>query len=96
MPLKKREVEGGLERKGFEKTKETHHIYFRYVTMDGVRTSIQTYTSHGSSGKEIGNKIISHMARQCSLSTRQFRELISCELSRESYEQVLDLQGKLS
>ena len=96
MPLEKRKVEGGLKRKGFEKTKEAHHTYFRYVTMDGVRTSIQTYTSHGSPGKEINNKIISYMAGQCSLSTRQFRELISCRLSRESYEQVLGLKGKLS
>ncbi len=88
MPLKTKEIESGLLRKGFEK-KNKDHKTLRYVTIDGVRTSVITHYSHGSSGKEVYDGEISAMARQCKISNRKFKQLVDCKLTREAYEELL-------
>jgi hypothetical protein len=35
------------------------------------------------------------MARQCSLTKKQFLDLLDCPLSREEYEKLLEQAGKL-
>ena len=94
MPLAKGLVEAGLSAKGFELT-NSHHRLFRYVTRSGCRTIIKTFTSHGRGGKTIGNRLIGRMARQCHLSTRNFEELVSCNLSQDDYECLLRTRGLL-
>lgn len=94
MPLKKRDVHSGLTSKGFE-IEENDHTYFRYITEDGRRTSIFTYFSHGATGRDIHDGLVSTMARQCKVSTGQFRQLVSCELARKGYEELLLANGIL-
>lgn len=84
--LSVRDVESSLERKGFRKH-DGHHAFFVYYSADNVKTGIRTKMSHGE--KEIGNKLIGAMARQCRLSKDDFRKLVECTLSREQYESML-------
>lgn len=94
MPLKTKEVEDGLRGKGFEKQNKKHKT-FRYVTKAGVYTSVYTHLSHGPSGKEIADGIIAKMAKQCKISNLEFKQLVSCVLSREVYENLLCKQSIL-
>jgi hypothetical protein len=86
MPLKQRDVESGLKVKGFREA-ETHHRYFIYWTLDGKKTAVKTHTSHGA--KEIDDSLISKMARQCHLSSSEFRRLVECPLKQPEYEKIL-------
>lgn len=94
MPLQTRHVESRLINKGFEKRNKSHKT-LRYVTSSGVRTSIITHYSHGASGKEVHDGEVGAMARQCKVSTSQFKQLVSCALAREEYEALLLKQGDL-
>ncbi len=88
MPLKRREVEAALEFKGFKRT-EGDHAFFIYYTSTGRKTTVRTKTSHGTSHNDISHKLVSTMARQCKLTTRNFRDLVACPLTREGYEEIL-------
>ena len=88
MTLKRRKVEAALKRKGFEKG-EGRHSYFIYHTRQGVKTSVWTMTSHGSSGADISDPLIALMARQCRISKKKFEQLVDCSLSQEEYEELL-------
>lgn len=53
-----------------------------------------TKVSHGR-GFDIGDSLLSKMARQIHLSTSQLKKAISCELSREQYMEKLRVGGFL-
>lgn len=88
VPLKRGDVEAALERKGF-KRRESDHSQFIYYTERGLKTGVRTKTSHGRSGADIRDDILSRMAKQCRLSNQQFRDFVDCRLSRRDYEDVL-------
>ena len=92
MPIATRELESGLLGKGFTKKNKSHKVLC-YVTECGVRTSILTHHSHGASGKEVTDRVISAMARQCQLSSKQFKKLVDCSLTRQAYECLLLEKG---
>ena len=54
-----------------------------------MRTSVRTMTSHGKRSADIGDPILSRMAKQCHLSNQEFRDFVDCSLSRNDYESVL-------
>jgi hypothetical protein len=87
MPRDKRDVEAALEFKGFRRIEGDHH-YFVYWTKSGRKTPCKTKTSHGG-GKEINEDLLSHMARQCSLTRPLFFKLLDCPLTRDGYENEL-------
>lgn len=88
MPLKRRDVEAALERKGFLR-RERDHAYFIYQTEQGTLTDVRTKTSHGRRGADISDSLLSRMARQCHMSPPQFRDFVDCSLTRRHYEFVL-------
>ena len=75
MPLERRDVEAGLEKKGFVLA-ERDHRFFTYHTIAGHKTSVWTKTSTGTSYKTLSDDLISKMAKQCGLTSKQFKELI--------------------
>src|ERR1700734_2149875 len=85
MPLERRDVNSALEQKGFSSSSGDHE-FFTYHTTGGKKTSVWTKTSHGTGHKTIGDPIVSLMAKQCGLTNQQFRQLVSCPLSRAAYE----------
>lgn len=96
MPSLKRDmIVRNLTKKGFE-PKNGDHLYLHYVRADGLKTAIRTKVSHGSSGGDINSGIVSAMARQCRLTTAQFKQLAECTLNRQQYEQILTSTGQFS
>ncbi len=60
-----------------------------YVTESGAETTVFTYFSHRAGGKDVSAGEIGSMARQCRITTKQFRALVECTLSRTEYEEIL-------
>ena len=87
MSADRRDVERGLERKGFVRVEGDHH-FFIYRTLQGKKSTIRTKTSHGM--RQIDDSILSQMARQCRLSRTQFDKLIECPLAQEEYETLVE------
>ena len=95
MSRDKTEVEAGLARKGFQPTKPgADHNYFVYLSIAGKKARASTKTSHGR-GFDIDDSLLAQMARQCSLTKKQFLDLLDCPLSRDEYEKLLEQAGKL-
>jgi hypothetical protein len=95
MQKDRREVERGLLAKGFIPI-DGDHRFFQYVTLDGVTIGVRTKTSHGSEKyKSLGDALLGSMAKQCSLSKKDFIDFVECNLSREAYEGKLREQGRL-
>ena len=91
---KRAAVESALKAKGFRR-RESHHSYFVYYTEEGIKTPVQTKTSHGKGSADIPDKLLGRMARQCRLRTAQFRDLVDCPLSRADYEELLTTNGEI-
>lgn len=92
MPRKARVVERGLLRKGFRLV-NTHHRRFLYHTLDGDEPRpVTTIMSHGAD-RDVSDWLLGKMARQLSLTRRQFDDLIDCRLSQTDYEAMLRRDG---
>ena len=88
----KKTVESSLVKKGFSK-RTGDHSFFIYMTIDGRKTSVFTKTSFTPKQKDIGDSLLSMMARQCQLSKDEFCRLIDCPMTRSEYEQLLKSKG---
>jgi hypothetical protein len=77
------EVEAALRRKGFRQA-DTHHRYFVYHTLSGLKSRIRTRTSHG--GRDLNAPLLAQMARQCRVSRNEFLDLVDCPLDQGAYE----------
>lgn len=91
MPRSKSDVITGLKRKGFENSKNTHHQYYVYRTLECKLSHVFTYTSH--SGKELNDSLLSKMAKQCKLKRDEFLKLVDCSMNQKEYQQKLKDQG---
>ncbi len=87
-PRNRKDVEKGLERKGFQKS-ENDHKKFIYHRDNGEKTAVWTKVSHGSGHREISPDNQRKMAKQCKLSNKDFERLLDCPLSREAYQEML-------
>lgn len=83
---KPRELREGLEKKGFTMSNVKHKRYMLFVK--GKKTGIWTEVSHGSKS-EIGDPLLSIMARQVRLPKREFLNLIDCPMSQNDYLDIL-------
>jgi hypothetical protein len=95
MPLDRREVEAGLEKKGFVLA-ERDHRFFTYHTIAGQKTSVWTKTSTGTGYKTLGDDLIGKMAKQCGLTSRQFKDLVACPLTQGQMEGILVQNGRIN
>jgi hypothetical protein len=92
MPLERSAVAAALTFKGF-KSAEGDHTFFIYYAQSGKKSPVRTKTSHGSGHKDIADNLVSQMAKQCKLTTKEFRDLVDCPLSRQVYEAKLVEKG---
>jgi predicted RNA binding protein YcfA (HicA-like mRNA interferase family) len=93
MPKDRKDVEAGLEKKGFLRKEGDHHRFI-YYTKSGLKTKVLTKTSH--SHRQIADGILSQMAKQCGLTNKLFSDLIDCPLSRDAYEEALLQAGHIA
>ena len=70
-----------LLRKGFEKV-ETHHTMLWFM-VQGRRTSIHTWVSHGQ--RKLDDRLLRLMARELHLSRTELLRFVECEMTYESY-----------
>ena len=90
MDIPRKDVVEALCQKGFKENKSAKgHDHYRYYDLNDRKTSVRTMVSRGTKYKTLGNDLRSEMARQCKLSKKQFEQLVSCDLTRQSYEEIL-------
>jgi hypothetical protein len=92
MPRAKRVVEASLLAKGFQRA-NTHHRYFVYYTVGGIKTAVRTYTSQGAG--EIDDYLLGQMSKQCKITKADFLQLVDCPLSQAGYEALLQQSGQI-
>lgn len=89
---KAREIKEGLTKKGFI-TVQRDHTYL-FFSVGGRKSGIHTKISHGN--KEYGDNILSLIARQLRITTKQLDDLLDCPMSYEDHLAILrtkDLAG---
>ena len=90
MPLRARAVDRALRNKiGFDREERRHRVYLLRV---GGVTVAQTLMSHGS--RELDRNLVGRMARQLGLTSRQFRDLVNCPMTRQEFFALLGLADK--
>ena len=89
MTFKKRKIRSSLRKKGFEEDKDGKHISLTYITLDGNESPIKTHVSHGSKSRDLGDSLISEMAKQVKLSTEDFKQLVLCKMGQADYEEII-------
>ena len=92
MPKDAREVANGLAKKGFRR-RENDHAFF-HLWIGEKKTAIYTKISQGE--REIGDNLLSLMARQIKLTKKQFTELVECPMSFEEYVTLLRTGGHVN
>ena len=85
MPLKARDVESALKKKGFKEAEKDHHYFYLYH--QGKKTAIRTKISHGE--KDIHDQNCGFMSKQMKLNRKQFDKFVECDLTEELYVQLL-------
>ena len=92
MPRPAKTVSTALCRKGFQ-TRDGDHVYY-YLYVDGKKTAVRTKISHGE--KEIGDNLLSLMAKQVGLTKKLFGDLIDCPLTHDQYVKQLRDAGHVA
>ena len=87
---KRKDVESALSQKGFTLQEQADHRYY-FFYLDGKQV-VRTKVSHGTKYRDLGDDLITQMARQCRLTKQQFLNLVDCPMSQGQYEQVLQSQ----
>jgi hypothetical protein len=80
-----------LLRKGFEKV-ETHHTML-WLVIQGRRTSIHTWVSHGQ--RKLDDRLLRLVARELHLSRAELLKFVECEISYEDYVRRMVDRGHL-
>jgi len=92
LQIDRNDIEASLLTKGFVK-EETHHRYF-YHEVEGKRSGIFTYTSHGSHYKTYGDNLLKLIKKQLRLETLgQLFDLVKCPMSSNDYVSLLREKG---
>ena len=95
MPFKFGDVLRNLPPKGFTLDSSGHHPYLCFYR-NGKRTRFYTYVSHGKSGDDVGDDIVTGMKKQLGLSTsKQVRDLVECTMDGAQYLTALLTSGML-
>lgn len=82
---KAREIKEGLTKKGFIAVQRDHPYLF--FSVEGRKSGIHTKISHGN--KECGDNILSLVARQLRITTKQLDDLLDCPMRYEDYLAIL-------
>lgn len=83
--FKPAEVKEGLDKLKAEEDESRRHITYRIYDDDGVFLG-ETYMSHG--GKDIGDNLLSLMARQLKINLSFWKAVIGCSKGRSEYISV--------
>ncbi|MFC0513842.1 hypothetical protein ACFFGT_06515 [Mucilaginibacter angelicae] len=83
------DIEKALLKKGFVKDGESHHRYY-YLVVDGKKTDLYTYLSHGKNSVDYGPKLMGKVKNQLRFTDSNKAELfLDCPMSKEQYIDML-------
>lgn len=86
--IDRKDIESGLQRKGFRRANGPHKMYYFYH--NGKKTSIRTKISHGSDYKVYSDNLLNLVKKQLHLDTnKQLKDFFYCPLSETDYIQLL-------
>ena len=87
---KPKDIEKALLKKGFVKESESHHHYY-YLIINGKKSDLYTYLSHGKQSKDYGTKLMEKVKKQLRFTDRKKAELfLDCPMSAEQYITMLE------
>ena len=93
-PRKTKDPQRVLQAKGFTLYPEKSHHQFYYLVVDGQKTAVNTYFSHGL--KEYGDPLMQLIKKQLRFrQTRQAEDFFDCPLTGEMYVALLREAGEL-
>lgn len=89
------DIQSSLAKKGFVCEDDRDHKYYHHK-LDGRYTGVKTKFSRGSNFKRLDPSLLSRIKKQLRLNTsREFRELVECPMSKDDYVQILRTKGVL-
>lgn len=92
MQIDRKLIESALRKKGFIVEIGSHKYFYHEV--NGKRTGVHTYTSHGSGYKSYGDNLLHLMKKQLRLdSLNQIKRLMECPMDAEEYNTILKQKG---
>lgn len=94
MKIERSEIMANLPKKGFVEENGRKHIFFHF-TIEGKKTPIRTHVSHGSKYKTLGDDLVSAMAKQCKVTSKNFCGLAECTISEAEYIELLEAGGHI-
>jgi len=93
--LERDDIESSLRKKGFLEEDGGDHRSFRLM-YQGKYTGIFTKTSRGSKKyKTLSSDLVSKMALQLKLTTKEFASLVECSMSGDQYVALLEEREEL-
>ena len=93
---KTKNIKKALKDKGFSKmsSKEKSHHEFYYLMVDGKKSNIKTFFSHGK--EEYGDSLMSKIKKELKFKeTSKAEEFFDCTLSGSDYIKMLEMNGDL-
>lgn len=94
MNLERSKVQDNLPKKGFVEEDDRKHVFYLFH-YNGRKTHIRTHVSHGSKYKTLNDDLVSMMAKQCKLTTKNFKGLAECTVSHSDYVNLLKEAGEI-
>jgi len=89
--IKKDELVGALEKKGFKRENRDHIFFFFYV--NGRKTSIRTMVSHND--KMINDWLQTRIAKQMGITKPELDKFVECSMTQDIYCDVLVERKKI-
>jgi hypothetical protein len=93
-PRKAKDLQKVLMKKGFVLYPEKDHHQFYFLVIDGKKSAIKTYFSHGKT--EYDKMLMSMIKKQLKFSeTSKAEDFFDCPMSKESYIEMLRANGEI-
>ena len=94
-PIKARDLEKALEKKGFQRHEGSRHTQY-YFYYQNKRTSVRVSISRGSNSV-YGDSLIAYVRKEMRLPDNRHLELfVECTLSEEQYSKDLIKNGEIT
>ena len=90
---KAKDIAKVLKKKGFTENKDSHHSQYHLV-VDGKKTTIKTYLSHGPGSKDYGTRLMAEVKKQLGFEdTKLAEKFLDCPMSEAQYIEMLEGLG---
>lgn len=94
-PRKVKDIAAPLLKKGFVVKTSGHHAQY-YLHVEGKKTHIKTYLSHGKGSNEYGASLMKAVKKQlCFKEDADAERFLDCPMSAVQYVELLRRQGNL-